>query len=79
MSFGTGAAPNNGDAVSGTQTGTAMILTNDIAANAKFGFFVFDWVTTFTPGVTYWVDLAFLAITGGTFTLADVVITALEL
>ena len=56
-----------------------MILTNDIAANAKFGFFVFDWVTTFTPGVTYWVDLAFLAITGGTFTLADVVITALEL
>ena len=79
LSYGTGGAPSNGAGVTGSQSGTAMILTNDIAANAKFGFYVAEWVTNFTVGTTYWVDLAFAAVTGGTFSIADVTLIVLEM
>jgi hypothetical protein len=79
FSFGTGAPPSNGGTLTGTQSGTVITLTNDIAGAGKFGFSMMEWVTTFTPGVTYWVDLAFAAITGGTFSLTDVTIIVLEL
>ena len=79
LSYGTGTHPSNGDAVTGTQTGTIAILTADLAGTDKFPFALQSFVTTLTPNTTYWLDLAFAAITGGTFTLTDVTVTAWEM
>ena len=79
LSFGTGGAPSNGAALTGTQTGTVVTVTADLAGTDKYGFSSQSLVTTLTVGTTYWLDVAFAAITGGTCALTDVTLTALEL
>lgn len=79
LSYGTGGAPSNGGALTGTQTGTICITTQDLTGADKCGFAIQSWVSTLTVGTTYWLDVAFAAITGGTASLTDVTITALEM
>lgn len=79
LSYNTGSVPSNGDALTGNQTGTVAIFTADLASTDKYGFSLQSFVSTLTVGSAYWLDLAFAAVTGGTCTLTDVTITALEL
>lgn len=79
LSYGTGGAPSNGGALTGTQTGTIWIESQDLLGADKNGFSLQSWVTTLTVGTTYWIDLAFSSVTAGTASLTDLTITALEM
>jgi hypothetical protein len=78
LCYGTGAAPANGAAVTGTQVGgTASrgILGVTTAVPVSLSFIV----STMTVGTTYWIDAALLAQTAGTASLQNVTISAFEL
>jgi hypothetical protein len=81
LSYGTGGAPSNGAAVTGTQVGSVQVLTADLAATDKYPFAVHFTVQNpqMTLGTTYWIDLAFSAISGGTFSMTNVLIEAFEM
>src|SRR5258708_6435754 len=71
ISYGTGTAPINGAVLTGTQIGPVQQFNASSvgAATAPYGA---CWVvTTLTPSTTYWLDLAFSTITGGTATLTQ--------
>jgi len=90
ISMGTGAAPSNGGALAGTQFGSLVtmtfltgVLTVPFCIHALPGGQVTPNYTgtgkaQVTP-VPLWVDLAFKAVTGGTFTLSNVTLTAFEI
>jgi hypothetical protein len=70
ISYGTGTAPMNGVAVTGTQIGPLQAYTASTLAAAAQAPYGACWnVTTLTGGTTYWFDTAFSAITGGTGSL----------
>jgi hypothetical protein len=84
--YGTGSAPANGAALAGTAAGAqpqmtcAGILsglvslsgcTTPLSTNAV--------VTSLSVGMTYWIDTSLAAVTGGTATIKNVSITAIEL
>lgn len=57
--FGTGTAPANGAAASGTawgSNGTFIVTPPSTAAGVPFAF---EDIVTLTPGTTYWFDLAY--------------------
>jgi hypothetical protein len=74
---GTGAAPANGAAATGTAVGTAPGQTV-AAANQSLGFSVTGLATGLTVGTPIWIDLEFAALTGGTCNLFVPNVTALE-
>lgn len=77
LRYGTGAAPANGEAGSGT---TCAGPTRYIAAAAgNKESFSLQCVASVSNGTAYWIDIAFLAVTGGTATLGDVTVGAYEL
>lgn len=76
--YGTGAAPANAAALTGTAVGTLATTTADLAANNKNAFSVTAVVTGLTVSTAYWLDLSLAAITGGTATVTDVSISAQE-
>jgi hypothetical protein len=73
LSFGTGKAPTNGDALTGTQAGT---VAQSVSPTAKSAFTVaaFAIVTGLTVGTECWFDLAYAAVTGGTLAVSNVTI-----
>lgn len=79
--FGTGTAPNNGDA----DTGTVFGNTNGSVATRTTGAGDFLFVKTqgivsgLIPGTAYWIDINLAAITGGTATANNINVTAFEL
>lgn len=77
LRFGTGTAPVNGAAVTGTLVGIAQTMTA-LIANDRSGFCVMGKVTGLTVGVTYWLDLSLLAVTGGTASVTGVSVVAFE-
>jgi len=77
LRFGTGGAPTNGAAVTGTLVGIAQTSTSLVAAS-KSGFCVMGKVTGLSVGTAYWLDLSLLAVTGGTATVTGVSLTAFE-
>lgn len=76
--WGTGSAPTNGAALTGT---TAGGLVQYIAATTaeKAPFSLNAVVTGLTLGTAVWIDLGLAAITGGTATVNDISISAIEL
>lgn len=76
--YGTGTAPTNGAALTGSTLG---LLKNFVAETAagKNGFGASYVVTGLTVGTAYWIDLSLKAVTGGTATIFDVDIVAIEL
>lgn len=76
--YGTGAAPTNGAACTGSTAGTAQVLTSGTAGQ-KIGVNTDGYVASMTLGTTYWVDVCVLAITGGTATLTNLDLWAREL
>lgn len=77
-SYGTGAAPSNGDAIGGTQCGGRPVY-NAAGAADKVPFTVNCVVTGLTLSTAYWLDVTLAAITAGTASIADVSVSAAEL
>lgn len=75
--YGTGAAPANGAAVTGTQTGGTVNATST-AASQKNPFCIPAILTGLTIGTTYWLDEAQEAVFGGTAEINYAYIVAIE-
>lgn len=73
--YGTGAAPTNGTAVTGTGIGDAVSIS---PLSGTQTFVSQGYVAGLSVSTTYWIDVGFSAITGGTCTLSAVTIVALE-
>lgn len=78
LKYGTGAAPSNGDAPSGTSLGSQVSLSLVPAANTTEPFTVQGIATGLSVGTAYWVDLDLAAITAGTASVADLSVTIME-
>lgn len=78
LAWGTGAAPVNGAAATGTVVGSAPRILF-AAGGDSVPFSITRRITGLSANTTYWLDLQFEAITGGTFTVNRVTLTAVEL
>ena len=79
--YGTGTAPTNGAALTGTAVGTTPNAVNaNLALNAdRYPFSVAAVVTGLTPSTVYWVDLSLAAVTGGTARVRNISIAITEI
>lgn len=77
LRYGTGSAPTNGAAVTGTLVGIAQTNTVKTAAQVS-GFAITGVATGLTVGTAYWIDVSVKAVTGGTATVTGVTICAIE-
>lgn len=78
LSYGTGAAPTNGAALTGTQVGGAPPFVSGTVAD-KVPFMLNAVVSGLTKKTPIWVDLAVSAQTAGTATVSDLSVTLVEL
>lgn len=78
LRYGTGTAPTNGAAVTGTLLGVAQTNTS-VSAAQKSGFCLTGIITNAAIGTALWFDVSLLAVTGGTATITGVTATAVEL
>lgn len=79
LRLGTGTAPSNADALTGTIYGTIAVSTGTgLLANDKEPFALQALVTGLTVGTAYWIDCDLAAIAGGTASISDVYISAFE-
>jgi len=77
LAWGTGAAPANGAAATGTVVGGKATGTS-ATAGARVPFSLTQVITGLPLGTAVWLDLQFAAVTGGSLSLADVSIAATE-
>lgn len=77
LRYGTGTAPTNGAASTGTQAGATQTATSLVAAQ-RSGFSISVPVTGLTAGTAYWIDASVQAVTGGTANIFGVTISAIE-
>lgn len=75
---GTGTAPTNGAAQTGSQRSQLLVMQEGGAGTAQMPFSINAVVTGLTIGTALWIDLAFAAVTGGTFTIQQVTVSAIE-
>jgi hypothetical protein len=78
--YGTGSAPTNGAALTGTTAGTVPISNNaNVALDTnRYPFSVAAIVTGLTINTAYWVDLTLAAVTGGVARVRNVSIAIAE-
>jgi hypothetical protein len=74
--YGTGAAPANGASLTGTPCSGKVTDNNSGATRDLFS--VQCAAVGLSLGTTYWIDAAVAAVTGGTATIADLSLTAIE-
>jgi len=80
LRYGTGAAPANGAALTGTVAGLGQFHYNASAAAGITNFCLTAIITGLTKGTTYWFDLMQQALgSAGTFNVYGVVMTILEI
>lgn len=83
LRYGTGNAPANAAALTGTQVGSTIsgssVASSTTTAIPIMPFIHQGVVTGLTPGTTYWIDLGIYAVTGGTATFSSVNVTIIEL
>jgi hypothetical protein len=77
--YGTGTAPVNGAALTGTGSGSNNPSITSYTAGQGYPFTCIARVTGLTLNTAYWVDGIIQALTGGTATFANIGITLLEL
>ncbi len=77
LRYGTGAAPANGDAVTGTQVGVSQTFTALVAAQ-RDGFCISGVVTGLTIGTAIWIDAALNRVTGGSAAITGVTVSTAE-
>lgn len=78
IAYGTGGAPINGAAATGTTLGAVKSLIIG-TTTGRVSFSCSYVATGLILHTTYWIDLQTKATTGGTFTIQDIEITAIEL
>lgn len=82
LSYGTGAAPSNGDSETGTQLDQQVSYTNPAAvtaADVHVPFTLVGLATGLAIGTSYWVDLAAKGVaTSSDFAMQGVVLIAVE-
>lgn len=76
LRYGTGSAPANGAALTGTAAGSLVTIAT--VAN-KTPFSTQAIVTGLTPATAYWFDLALAAVTAGTASVLDISLSAFEI
>jgi len=77
---GTGAAPANGAALTGTARGGLVKIINDSSpTQARHAFSTNAIVTGLTAGTAVWIDVGLAAISGGTARIRNISISAVEL
>ncbi|HYM22528.1 MAG TPA: hypothetical protein VEU08_04955 [Vicinamibacterales bacterium] len=76
--YGTGGAPANAGALTGTAVGGFVQFTMPATGGLKSPFSLNAVITGLTLGTAYWLDVALAAITGGTAAITDVSISAHE-
>lgn len=74
---GTGAAPANGAALTGTAVGSLVTFIQATVAD-KYPFSLSAIVTGLALGVAAWIDVSLAAVTGGTATIENVSVCAVE-
>ena len=77
LTYGTGTAPVNGAANTGTQIGNYTIT--GATASTGYPFAISGIASGLTPGTAYWFDTNLAALTGGTATVQNLTCSALEL
>jgi hypothetical protein len=75
--FGTGTAPTNAAALTGTAAGAAQSFSSLIAAS-KTGFCLSAIVTGLTIATQYWIDASLVALVGGTATITNLTVVVHE-
>jgi len=79
ISYGTGTAPVNGAALTGTQAGSIISFVVP-GVTAATGGFSAAWIATgLTLNTAYWFDVAYASVTGGTTTISSVAMTARDI
>ncbi len=80
LRYGTGTAPGNGATATGTALGGAVKgATAIVSSPQQIPFALQSMVSSLTPGTTYWFDLGLSAIGGGTATIENISLTAIEM
>lgn len=77
LSWGTGAAPANAAALTGTQVGSNPTMTF-LTGVLTVPFCSQAIISGLTPGTAYWVDLALAAVTGGAASMTNMSVSAYE-
>jgi len=75
--YGTGTAPANAAAITGTAIG-AVPVYSAAANNQRVPFNITVIITGLTLGTAYWLDLMLGAVTGGTAVVKNLTVTAFE-
>lgn len=80
ITYGTGTAPVNAAALTGTAVGNicSSVLERATASDLQ-AFYCQAWVTGLTAGTAYWLDIRLAAIVGGTGQAKNVSILAWEM
>lgn len=76
--YGTGAAPANGAALTGTLVGGSPAVDSTVSMQ-RDAFAAHAVVTGLVPGTPYWFDLAIARVTGGTASASRLTFTLIEL
>jgi hypothetical protein len=78
--YGTGSAPANAGALTGTTAGALVsMLLERATASDPFPFCVNAVIVSLIIGTAYWIDLSLAAITGGTAILTNLSMSAIEI
>lgn len=75
--YGTGGAPANGAAITGTQFGRAAVIFNSVAG-AEETWVIIALLTGVSPGTPYWFDVSVATSTSGTALVEMVTATLME-
>ena len=78
LRFGSGSAPANAASLTGTAVG-GLVQYTAATTTQTAPFSVQAVVSGLTVSTTYWIDVGLAAITGGTATISDVSVSAVEL
>jgi hypothetical protein len=78
LRYGTGAAPNNAAAATGTAFGKVKNMVASTASGIQ-GFSLCQIVSGLTVTTAYWIDVGLNAVTGGTASIFDLDIVAVEI
>jgi hypothetical protein len=76
--YGTGSAPANAAALTGTAVGPQPNPIFFPTPSYTSPFSITAVITGLTPGTAYWIDLTLAAVTGGTASVANVGVSAIE-
>ncbi|MEM3846417.1 MAG: hypothetical protein QXV17_09625 [Candidatus Micrarchaeaceae archaeon] len=78
LSYGTGTAPSNGAAATGTAVGSKISVTSN-AASQTVPFALAYVISNLAVGNSFWFDLQVAAVTGGTASVSNLTVLIIEM